>query len=1377
MDQIDVGGHGYCEFENGCLVWDEENNRYEVKVVDSIVGRVITFYDNKGNPVSVNMLPYSMVYLTLEKPYSFNISYSSSEDLTGINSVSISIFDSNDVPYYSTNCAMDVTQDGSDIFILSLESFSIPSDIIGSGAYMLITVGTTDFRVPIYMTPFETKILNDDFDTISDTSWDQFLQIAEEYDGILYTDIVPYNRDQNGELVVIASPTFEQKLSVDYFRQQYSEIDNIEINSRLSSLIKLQLLGLSEITKKWPDCEVIILDASDDTAKIERIIDEKRNMNKKVLIVGALPHETVSFQNAMVSESYKASYLSYRMASQINEQDNWDGEDVVFTSKHFRSYQYFEALNSLNKYIKEEFGTADCDYPVNIIAKNGKPLLQVSPTLGNDVVDEISLDNETLYKMGTLLPLGHTYYFGAEGSIPAIELSIGRRAVSLTVGIEPIVYTKCYSNIYEDQVEAKYIFHAILWDMVLYEETLDINENLDYQRIKEDRDYLEQQLRTEVPGFIITSPLAPYWLGKTIGETKIPGTPLTFNDAVMGFFDFQLWFATPHAFISEHEMLQYRLEPSSVHTVISDTMRSLGNTDNSVSEIVIYQNENYPDSVSGTNGINAVLKGAFGLLDLLDSGTGIGLSPTFEGKAHIYNYVGSEDDINSILVADDLLFSTVSDSIKLSNDKITLDDVGKTVGIFNKYVKVGYLSETTLENIYSIDHTSLSLNSPLITGYYISDMDYNCQRVASKSYPLGISFDLFKSSSSSIHELSYVQYSKIESSQLSSSFDKYGDNLELDFANIHETGFITMYVKKFNDVLDKYETHIRIAGAVLSAYSQYTEAMDAAEFSSSQLFYIGDPYLTGYDDPINTLNVTDLPENISVNISSHADTVSFLDTTFIYPNVTVFSMTNVTAKVFTEEWVPFTGAPRLNVFTISILHPENQTVDNVDFEFEGEIVMENISLPYGVLEIENEPVPGLKNNFSQIPTTNIIFSTEQSDGIGHTVLKVFPQTYYSNKTLVYYENISLTLKTKNIDFNGTDVHLKAYPNVISVQSGESTNLSLMILNDIDSVSNATVDLFLDAPSDLSFDGENTTLELGTNVESYYVTLDYGIAAPQVTSKEIYLINASLQFNDGLGYKLKDYSIPVVVVPSNMSDIEIINVSSPSNMSIYNSYNVSLEVINSGTTSAMFIPVKINSDVDEIFAQTIDTLQPNETMTIAFEYTPLLAGPHNLTYAVSALPYETNLEDNFVFRDVFVNSSNFVNISYSPGEITVGERMTFTALNSFENISELVYCSWDFGDNTSSAGKQVNHTYNNSGNYTIALNAIDDNGNEASYSIDIEISDDWNPWNDSDSDGGETVTLFELQDGIYCWRFGVTTSTGEIVDIFRLQDLIYSWRFG
>ena len=57
-------------------------------------------------------------------------------------------------------------------------------------------------------------------------------------------------------------------------------------------------------------------------------------------------------------------------------------------------------------------------------------------------------------------------------------------------------------------------------------------------------------------------------------------------------------------------------------------------------------------------------------------------------------------------------------------------------------------------------------------------------------------------------------------------------------------------------------------------------------------------------------------------------------------------------------------------------------------------------------------------------------------------------------------------------------------------------------------------------------------------------------------------------------------------------------------------------------------------------------------------------------------------------------------------------------------------------------------------------------------------EDWNPWNDSDSDGGEKITTAELQEAIHCWlNDEPAPKTGAEITTERLQEVIHLWLQG
>jgi len=56
--------------------------------------------------------------------------------------------------------------------------------------------------------------------------------------------------------------------------------------------------------------------------------------------------------------------------------------------------------------------------------------------------------------------------------------------------------------------------------------------------------------------------------------------------------------------------------------------------------------------------------------------------------------------------------------------------------------------------------------------------------------------------------------------------------------------------------------------------------------------------------------------------------------------------------------------------------------------------------------------------------------------------------------------------------------------------------------------------------------------------------------------------------------------------------------------------------------------------------------------------------------------------------------------------------------------------------------------------------------------------DWNPWNDSGSDGRESIITAELQEAIHCWlNDEPAPKTGAEITTARLQEVIHQWLVG
>ena len=60
-------------------------------------------------------------------------------------------------------------------------------------------------------------------------------------------------------------------------------------------------------------------------------------------------------------------------------------------------------------------------------------------------------------------------------------------------------------------------------------------------------------------------------------------------------------------------------------------------------------------------------------------------------------------------------------------------------------------------------------------------------------------------------------------------------------------------------------------------------------------------------------------------------------------------------------------------------------------------------------------------------------------------------------------------------------------------------------------------------------------------------------------------------------------------------------------------------------------------------------------------------------------------------------------------------------------------------------------------------------------IGIRARADWNPWDDTDSDGGEKITDTEIQEAVFCWLTDTPApKTGEKITDERIQELVYKW---
>jgi len=144
-------------------------------------------------------------------------------------------------------------------------------------------------------------------------------------------------------------------------------------------------------------------------------------------------------------------------------------------------------------------------------------------------------------------------------------------------------------------------------------------------------------------------------------------------------------------------------------------------------------------------------------------------------------------------------------------------------------------------------------------------------------------------------------------------------------------------------------------------------------------------------------------------------------------------------------------------------------------------------------------------------------------------------------------------------------------------------------------------------------------------------------------------------------------------------------------------------------------------------------------------------------------------------------------TYSPPKLYVNGTVTFNASASSDLDGRITSYEWDFGDNTTDAGKIANHTYTLEGTYTITLNVTDNQGlwNTTSKTLTVSstLPQPYGPTADftyapSSPVAGKNVTFdagssllgwngSHLMDIVnYTWNFGDTTVTMVSVPIVK-----------
>lgn len=143
--------------------------------------------------------------------------------------------------------------------------------------------------------------------------------------------------------------------------------------------------------------------------------------------------------------------------------------------------------------------------------------------------------------------------------------------------------------------------------------------------------------------------------------------------------------------------------------------------------------------------------------------------------------------------------------------------------------------------------------------------------------------------------------------------------------------------------------------------------------------------------------------------------------------------------------------------------------------------------------------------------------------------------------------------------------------------------------------------------------------------------------------------------------------------------------------------------------------------------------PSKVESVILDFTPGSRSGSEDFYDAVLLPGDVFNDpfDNIQIKNVTQGNSAIVNItgnilsqaptpSFTADFLHTGETSTFDASASVDPDGTIVSYAWDFGDGNNASGQVVNHSYVNSGLYTVTLTVTDNNGRSSSLSQQYDI---------------------------------------------------------
>lgn len=145
---------------------------------------------------------------------------------------------------------------------------------------------------------------------------------------------------------------------------------------------------------------------------------------------------------------------------------------------------------------------------------------------------------------------------------------------------------------------------------------------------------------------------------------------------------------------------------------------------------------------------------------------------------------------------------------------------------------------------------------------------------------------------------------------------------------------------------------------------------------------------------------------------------------------------------------------------------------------------------------------------------------------------------------------------------------------------------------------------------------------------------------------------------------------------------------------------------------------------------------------AFRVRILDTGSNSLLHSERLDAYAVDNRDGDDGDDSTGGSDPMATFVATPDDPTVGDPVTFDARGSSDPDGTITSYEWEFDDGTTASGEVVGHTYSSSGTYLVTLTVTDDDGETASTTERIEVTEpmllQWrtaSDWDDASTEDG------------------------------------------